>query len=599
LAIFRFIHFIRELRAGNERKIADAHRRMSVLLLMGARPQPAYAAKFLHMPAGIAFAYSLDGYRLSLWSNCKTREVRMKGTEGGNTPQATSPAGQGGRVQLRQLGLPLALLALFVIIMLPTPEGLPVAGQRMLGLLVFSVILWMTEAVSYPVSAVVILSLMTLLLGTAPIVAEPTRVYGMARGLTMGLGGLANTAWALVAAALFLAVAMQTTGLDRRIALKILSAVGAKPRNILAGVILVGFVLSFFVPSTTARVACIVPIIMGIIAAFGVDRRSSFAGMLMIACAQVDSIWNVGVKTAAAQNMIAVNFLKNALGVEISWMEWFVAAAPFAVIMSVTLYFVLLKLMPPEMEELPGGRAVIKRELEALGPMKQAERKLMTISMLLLTFWVLEGKTFGNFGVEGALAATRLHPFDTASITVLAVTILFIPGIGVMSWADAQPKINWGTIILFGIGISLGSAIISTRAGAWLAQYIVHTFGLAASTPFMVLTILAMFLIIIHLGFASATALASAFIPIIIAVLTEVSKVKGGGINILGMTMILQYVVSFGFILPVNAPQNMIVYGTDTFTVRQFVRTGIPLTIIAYLFILLLSATYWKYLGYV
>jgi len=74
-------------------------------------------------------------------------------------------------------------------------------------------------------------------------------------------------------------------------------------------------------------------------------------------------------------------------------------------------------------------------------------------------------------------------------------------------------------------------------------------------------------LMVLLLGFASATALAAAMIPIIIAVLQEI---KTPGINIIGMTMILQYVVSFGFILPVNAPQNMIAYGTDTFSVKDF-----------------------------
>ena len=112
----------------------------------------------------------------------------------------------------------------------------------------------------------------------------------------------------------------------------------------------------------------------------------------------------------------------------------------------------------------------------------------------------------------------------------------------------------------------------------------------------MILAILALFLIVIHLGFASATALAAAMIPIIISMLQEV---KTPGINVIGMTMILQYVISFGFILPVNAPQNMIAYGTDTFTVKEFIKTGIPLTIIAYGLILLLAATYWKWMGLV
>ena len=139
---------------------------------------------------------------------------------------------------------------------------------------------------------------------------------------------------------------------------------------------------------------------------------------------------------------------------------------------------------------------------------------------------------------------------------------------------------------------------MSTQAGPWLAKNIVPAFGLATSTPFMILACLALFLIIIHMGFASATALASALIPIIISVLTEISKTQPG-VNVLGMTMILQYVVSFGFILPANAPRNMIAYGTETFTVKQFIKTGIPLTLIAYGGILLMAATYWKWLGYV
>ena len=63
--------------------------------------------------------------------------------------------------------------------------------------------------------------------------------------------------------------------------------------------------------------------------------------------------------------------------------------------------------------------------------------------------------------------------------------------------------------------------------------------------------------------------------------------------------MILQYTICFGFILPVNAPQNMIAYSTDTFEVKDFIKTGIPLTVLAYLTILLLTNTYWKWLGLV
>ena len=79
----------------------------------------------------------------------------------------------------------------------------------------------------------------------------------------------------------------------------------------------------------------------------------------------------------------------------------------------------------------------------------------------------------------------------------------------------------------------------------------------------------------IHLGYPSATALASTMIPIIIGVLTAVET---PGINGIGMTM-LQFVVSFDFILPVNAPQNMIAYGTHTFDAWDFIRTSLVITL--------------------
>ena len=459
----------------------------------------------------------------------------------------------------KKYGFYIALIVLLGIIACPTPDGLSIAGQRMLGIMVFSVIVWATTAISYPVSAGVIIALMAVLIGFAPNPATG-KIFGTAAGLGMGLKGFSTTAFFLVAAAMFLATAMTKTGLDKRIALVILSKLGAKANRVVIGVICCGFILSFFVPSTTARVACLVPIVLGMISAFGVPLKSRFAGMLMITVAQVDSVWNVGIKTAAAQNMVAINFIRSQLGVDISWLDWFIAAAPFAVLMSFALYHVMMFLMPP-------------------GKITKDEIKLLCISICLLVLWTTEKK---------------LHVIDTSTSTIVAISILMLPKIGVMQWEEVVHKINWGTVVLF--GVSLGNALLSTKAATWLANVIVNTFDLSNSTTIMVLAIMALFLVIVHMGFASATGLAAAIIPIIISVLQQL---KTPGVNVIGMTMILQYVVSFGFILPVNAPQNMIAYGTNTFEVRDFVRCGIPLTIIGFCLIMLLGMTYWKWLGLV
>ena len=478
-------------------------------------------------------------------------------------------------------GLIAAIAALVIIVALPTPAGLTVAGHRMLAILAFAVILWMTEAVDYAVSAILIAALMAFLVGLAPSVANPKVLLGTSGGLTLAFSGFANTALVLVAAALFLAAAMTATGLDKRIALNILSRVGTKTNNVVIGTILVGFVIAFMVPSTTARVACLVPITLGIIAAFGVNKRGAFASMLMIVTTQTASIWNVGIKTAAAQNMVAVGFIEKTFGKTITWLDWFVAAAPFGVLMSIALYFVMTRMMAPEVTEVPGGVEGIKKSLAELGPMKMSEKKLLALSLILIGFWATEG---------------ILHRFDTSTTTITAVALMFMPGIGIMTWKEAQPKIPWGTVILFGVGISLGTALLQTNAATWLANIVVAEFGLKNATALFILGVMSLFLIAIHLGFASATALASAMIPIVIAVLKGVAT---PGINIIGMTMLLQFVVSFGFILVVNAPQNMVAYGTETFQARDFVRTGLVLTVIATVLVMVLGATYWHWLGYV
>ena len=450
----------------------------------------------------------------------------------------------------------LAIAALIGVLLLPTPESLPVAGHRMLAILAFAVIVWMTEALDYAVSAVVIAALMAFLLGFSPNPANPKALLGTSAGLALAFSGFANTALALVAAALFLAAAMTATGLDKRIALMILSRVGAETRHVVVGAILVGFVIAFLVPSTTARVACLVPIMLGIIAAFGVNKKGAFAGMLMITTTQTASIWNVGIKTAAAQNMVAVGFIEKAFGRDHHLAG--VAHRRRAV------------------RHADVGRALLRDDAHDAARGEGGSRRPRGDPQVARRARSDEGlgeEAAGDLAHAAGFWATEgvLHRFDTASTTIAAVALMFLPGIGIMTWKEAQPKIPWGTVVLFGIGISLGTALLQTKGAVWLADIVVAQFGLKQATALFILGVMTLFLIVIHLGFASATALASAMIPIVIAVLQGVGT---PGINIVGMTMLLQFVVSFGFILVVNAPQNMVAYGTETFEARDFVRTG-------------------------
>ncbi|MCY7318788.1 MAG: anion permease [Ramlibacter sp.] len=481
---------------------------------------------------------------------------------------------------VKQVGLIAAISALLLILWLPAAARLPAAGQVMLAILAFAVIVWMTEALDYAVSAVVIGALMIFLLAAAPDAAKPACAMGTGAALALALSGFSNSAVALVAAACFIAAAMTATGLDRRIALVVLSKVGARTNHIVIGAMVTGFLLSFIVPSTTARVACLVPIMMGFILAFKVDKRSRFAGLLVITAAQTASVWNVGIKTAAAQNMVASGFIDKQFGTTITWTEWFIAGAPFSALLSVAVYFIMTRMMKPEMKEIAGGQATIREQLAAIGPMTAKEWKLLAIVLTLLGFWATE---------------KMLHDFDTSSTTIAAIALMLLPRLGVMDWKESQRGFPWGTVVLFAVGISVGTALLKTNAASWLANLIVLHLGLQQASAFAILMLLSLFLIVIHLGFASATALASTMIPIIISVL---AAVQTPGINVIGMTMLLQFVVSFGFILPVNAPQNMIAYGTGTFDARDFIRTGLAITLAATVLLVIFALTYWPWMGY-
>ncbi|EIE3628437.1 DASS family sodium-coupled anion symporter [Staphylococcus pseudintermedius] len=487
----------------------------------------------------------------------------------------------------------LSFVALIAVLLMPTPASLPLMGKAALAILAFAVILWVTEAVTYPVSATIIVGLIILLLGFSPVqnltqalgnpqsggaVLKGDDLFGTGNALKLAFSGFSTSAVALVAAALFLATAMQVTNLHKRLALLVLSFVGNKTKNIVIGAILVSIILAFFVPSATARAGAVVPILLGMIAAFGATKNSKLAALLIITAVQAVSIWNIGIKTAAAQNIVAINFINDQLGHDVSWGEWFLYAAPWSIIMSIVLYFVMLKVIPPEQDAIEGGTELVKQQLAELGLVKPTEWRLIIISLLLLVSWSTE---------------KVLHPIDSSSITLIALAIMLTPKIGVMNWKEVESRIPWGTIIVFGVGISLGNVLLKTTAAQWLSDQTFGLMGLKGMPIVATIALISLFNILIHLGFASATSLASALIPVFISLTSTLSL----GDNAIGFVLIQQFVISFGFLLPVSSPQSMLAYGTETFTVKDFLKAGIPITIVGYILVVIMSMTYWKWLG--
>lgn len=155
---------------------------------------------------------------------------------------------------LKPIWIVLSFLVLIAIVLLPTPASLPVMGKMALAILAFAVIMWVTEAVSYPVSSTMIVALIITLIGFSPIeklgpsmgnpmaAGKPLTedaLFGTQNALKIAFSGFSSSAVALVAAALFLATAMQVTNLHKRLALLVLSVVGNKTNAVVAGSIIV------------------------------------------------------------------------------------------------------------------------------------------------------------------------------------------------------------------------------------------------------------------------------------------------------------------------------------------------------------------------
>ena len=194
------------------------------------------------------------------------------------------------------------------------------------------------------------------------------------------------------------------------------------------------------------------------------------------------------------------------------------------------------------------------------------------------------------------LTEKLVHPIDSTSATLLIFAFMLLPKIGIMSWKDVEKGTNWGTLIVFAIGISLGQMLLKTGAASWLTENTIGHLGIQDMSPFMITAILGLANVLIHLGFASATSLASVFLPIVVSLL---ALADNPAYNPAGVALIQAFFISYGFILPVNAPQNMLAYGTGGYKASDLLKAGIPITIIGYILILILTATYWSWLGLV
>jgi hypothetical protein len=320
-------------------------------------------------------------------------------------PATPAPASTGNLV--RRFGLLAAVAVLLAVLLLPAQAGLPRSGQVMLGILAFAVIVWMTEALDYAVSAVVIAALMVFLLAFVPDAAKPAAgAMGTGAALTLALSGFLQQRRDAGGSG-----PVHRRGHDGHGPGPAHRAARAHAHEAPAGQHR-GRRHGGGLPAGVHRPERDGP---GRLPDADHDRvhprlRRRAAQPLRGAAGDHGGADGQHLEHRHQDRRGAEHggdrFLEKQLGAGITWTDWFVAGAPYSALLTIALYFIMTRMLKPEVQEIAGGTAAIREQLAALGPMSGAQWKLLVLVLALLAFWSTEGV---------------LHGFDTTSTTVAAI----------------------------------------------------------------------------------------------------------------------------------------------------------------------------------
>lgn len=455
-----------------------------------------------------------------------------------------------------RLGLIAGILLFAVLVALPAPSGMTPAAWRTAAVAVWMATWWLTEAVPIPATALVPLALFPLIgAGTMSEVAAP----------------YANPVIFLFMGGFLIALAMERWDLHRRIALYVLASVGSRPTRLIGGFMFATAFLSMWV-SNTAVALMMLPIGLSVIRFAerqpGAETSGRFGLALMLAIAYGASVGGMATLVGTPPNAFLAGFLAETYDIEIGFGEWLRLGLPLVAI-SLPAVFLLLTRVSVRVQggEIPGVGEHIRRELEELGPIQTAERRVGAVFAAAGLLWITR-----------PLLAAWIPGISDAGIAITCGLLLFVipsgahpgrTGPALLDWETAE-KLPWGILILFGGGLSLAAAIDRTELNVWLGGLAA---GLADWPPGLFL-LLVVALVVFLTEITSNTATSAAFLPVLAAAAIEI----GWDPRLLVVPAALA--ASCAFMLPIATPPNAIVYGSGKVSIGEMARAGIWVNVV-------------------
>lgn len=461
--------------------------------------------------------------------------------------------------------LALVVAPLIAVIMLAAgpPGGMGTAAWKTASIGAWMAIWWVTEAV--PISATALL----------PLVLFP--IFGII-GINEAAAPYANPVIFLFFGGFILAAAFERTGLHRRLALSLLSAVGTRPDRIVGGFMLAGGIISMWV-SNTATVLMLLPLVNSLL--HRVDLRlppttasrsvSDFEKALLLGIAYAATIGGLGTLVGTPPNALLAGFLAQTHNVRVSFLDFMLIGGPIVVIGLPITWFVLTRVVyRMRGADTPIDSAMVAAERRRLGPASRQEIFVGAVATVTAATWIAQ-PWLSRF-VPGVSEAG----IGVACALVLLVTPVDRNWTRVIDWVDAE-RIPWGVLVLFGGGLSLAAAIQDSGLAAWVGASV----GVLRALPPLLLVLLVTTVITFLTEFTSNTATAAVFLPV------ASSLAIGAGVNPLLLVVPAGLAASIGFMLPVGTPPNAIVFASGKLTIPEMARAGLLLDLI---FIVLVTA---------
>ncbi len=478
---------------------------------------------------------------------------------------------KGGFEHMRRVvGAVMGPLCALLIWLMPIGE-LSGNAHHMLAVMSLVAIWWITEPVPIPVTSLLGPTL-CVVLGIAPI--------------KDAFSNFANPLIFLFMGGFLLAKGMMVNGLDKRIAYGILSMkwVGNSPRRIFLAIGLACILCSGWI-SNTATAAMMFPIALGLLEAIRemmaqngkiIDLKNyKYATGLMLMTAYACSIGGVMTPIGTPPNIIMLGFL-NELAPQaptVSFFQWMAWGTVAMIIYFVIAYIVLWRLFPADVKHIEGAEKFISDYVASLGKWTRAQKNTLIAFGVAVFLWVAPSVLSVVYGAHSEVMTFYDKHFPESIAAMVGGLLLFFLPVNVktgqmtMKWKEGMEGIEWGTLLLFGGGLSMGAMMYTTGLSDWIGNGLKDVLGNQPSEWVFV----GMFCIsaLILSEFTSHTAAVNLIGSI--AITTAVSV----GISPIPVAVGVALASSLGFMMPVSTPPNAIVYASGYVPITKMIKTGL------------------------